>query len=220
MTATAHGVIPGAEPAMAAVICDEHLLFAEAFAEALRARGMLVVVTADAALTVQLTVRHAAAIVVVNPEPWTHRAAAVLREIRRARPQARLVCLSDDTSGAAGVALDDHVDLVVSKRLPLRNLVDLVITGPTMAAKSLLESGSRKRRHREPAPLAAQFLNPREQQVLRLLARAESTREIARHLGISVPTARGYIQSIFSKLGVHSRVEALNYAVQHALVEF
>jgi two-component system nitrate/nitrite response regulator NarL len=45
-----------------------------------------------------------------------------------------------------------------------------------------------------------------------------STSAIAESLGISVATTRGYIQSTFTKLGVHSRVEAVTYAVRHGVV--
>jgi two-component system nitrate/nitrite response regulator NarL len=54
--------------------------------------------------------------------------------------------------------------------------------------------------------------------VLQLLAMAKSTERIATEMGISVTTTRGYIQAILEKLGVHSRVEAVTYAVRHSVV--
>jgi DNA-binding CsgD family transcriptional regulator len=47
---------------------------------------------------------------------------------------------------------------------------------------------------------------------------AQSTYRIADELGISVTTTRGYVQSILAKFGVHSRVEAVAYAVRHSVV--
>jgi DNA-binding NarL/FixJ family response regulator len=50
-------------------------------------------------------------------------------------------------------------------------------------------------------------LRPREYAVLRLVARGLSTREIATDLGLSTNTVRSYLQSLMSKLHVHSRVQ-------------
>jgi PAS domain S-box-containing protein len=57
-------------------------------------------------------------------------------------------------------------------------------------------------------------LSARELEILRLLGRGASTREIARTLGISGATVRTHTQNILAKLGVHSRLEAVLYAVQ------
>jgi PAS domain S-box-containing protein len=62
-------------------------------------------------------------------------------------------------------------------------------------------------------------LTLREREVLTLLARGLSTREIAEALFISMSTVRNHIQNIFDKLGVHSRPEAIAYAYQNGLIE-
>lgn len=62
-------------------------------------------------------------------------------------------------------------------------------------------------------------LTPREFEVLSLLAEGYSTRRIARSLSISLNTSRNHIQNILQKLGVHSRLEAVVYAIDHELVE-
>lgn len=62
-------------------------------------------------------------------------------------------------------------------------------------------------------------LTPREIEVLGLLAQGSSTSEIGRKLTISVNTARNHIQNILEKLGVHSRLEAVIYAIDHNLME-
>jgi DNA-binding NarL/FixJ family response regulator len=53
------------------------------------------------------------------------------------------------------------------------------------------------------------FLTPRERQVLNGLAAGASTRELAAQLGLSVSTVRSYVKAVLSKLGVHSRLEAV-----------
>ncbi|MEZ5117613.1 MAG: response regulator transcription factor [Candidatus Nanopelagicales bacterium] len=52
-------------------------------------------------------------------------------------------------------------------------------------------------------------LTPRELAVLRLLAEGKDPRAVARELGISLNTCRGYIKAVLAKLGVHSQLEAV-----------
>lgn len=53
-------------------------------------------------------------------------------------------------------------------------------------------------------------LTPREQEVLRILAFGASTGSIGELLGISKATVRSHVKSLLTKLGVHSRVEAIS----------
>jgi DNA-binding NarL/FixJ family response regulator len=52
-------------------------------------------------------------------------------------------------------------------------------------------------------------LTPREQEVLALLSQGDLVKEIAGKLGISNWTVQGHVKSIFEKLSVHSRTEAV-----------
>lgn len=61
-------------------------------------------------------------------------------------------------------------------------------------------------------------LTNREREVLSLLARGLSTREIAQSLSISPSTARNHIRNILHKLQVHSRLEAVVYAIHYGLI--
>ncbi len=51
-------------------------------------------------------------------------------------------------------------------------------------------------------------LSPRERDVLALIALGESNKEIAAALAIRPSTVKNYVESIFSKLGVHTRTAA------------
>ena len=62
-------------------------------------------------------------------------------------------------------------------------------------------------------------LTERELQVLALLARGEGTHAISKELTISKTTARNHIQNILPKLGVHTRLEAVAFALRHKLVD-
>jgi PAS domain S-box-containing protein len=62
-------------------------------------------------------------------------------------------------------------------------------------------------------------LTRRQQEVLTLLARGNTTREIASKLSISQYTARNHIQLIFQKFHVHSRLEAVAFALKNGLLD-
>jgi DNA-binding NarL/FixJ family response regulator len=62
-------------------------------------------------------------------------------------------------------------------------------------------------------------LTQREQQVLQMLAAATDTRRIARELGISVSTCRGYVKNVLAKLGAHTQLEAVVIASRHGMID-
>jgi len=69
----------------------------------------------------------------------------------------------------------------------------------------------------EPAsPLAT--LSPREQQILRAIARGASNKEIGRELGIAETTVKIHVQHVLRKLDVSSRVQAAVIASEHGLI--
>lgn len=63
----------------------------------------------------------------------------------------------------------------------------------------------------------ASDLTERERDILTLLVQGLSTNDIARSLSISPTTTRNHIQNILHKLHVHSRLEAVTYAIEHGL---
>jgi DNA-binding NarL/FixJ family response regulator len=58
-------------------------------------------------------------------------------------------------------------------------------------------------------------LTPRERDVLRLIVRGQSNKEIAATLRVTESTVKGHVSVIFSKLGVADRTQAALYAVKH-----
>ncbi len=61
-------------------------------------------------------------------------------------------------------------------------------------------------------------LTNREYEVLSLLVHGSGTANIAQNLSISITTVRNHIQKILHKFQVHSRLEAVAYALEHGLV--
>jgi len=67
-------------------------------------------------------------------------------------------------------------------------------------------------------PEGTPALTPREIEVLRFMAGGANTRALAERLHVSPATVRNHAQNIFTKLGVHSRLEAVAYATQHRML--
>lgn len=70
---------------------------------------------------------------------------------------------------------------------------------------------------RKPARTPLDELTPRERSVLELLAEGRSNRQIANRLGLTEGTVKGYLTTIFDKLGVVDRTQAALLAAQHGL---
>jgi DNA-binding NarL/FixJ family response regulator len=62
-------------------------------------------------------------------------------------------------------------------------------------------------------------LTPREQEVVKLIAEAHASKEIASMLTISVKTVERHRANILEKLGMRDRVELTRYAIRRGLVE-
>jgi DNA-binding NarL/FixJ family response regulator len=61
-------------------------------------------------------------------------------------------------------------------------------------------------------------LTPREIEVLVLVARGKSSKDVASALAMSPKTARNHTEHIYSKIGASSRVEASLFAIKHGLL--
>jgi two-component system nitrate/nitrite response regulator NarL len=124
--------------------------------------------------------------------------------IRGASPATVLVALAAD---AAAHPIDDLLRegfcAIISRAVPLDDFVAaLVDVVATRSSEGVLVVGGR-----------------REREVLELLVEGASGHEIAEELRISINTVRSHIQSLFSKLHVHSQLEAAALAVQLGLVD-
>ncbi len=63
------------------------------------------------------------------------------------------------------------------------------------------------------------LLTPRERQIVQLVAEGQSSKELAKALGISVRTAETHRTNILRKLNVHSTTELVRYAVRNQIIE-
>jgi len=140
--------------------------------------------------------------------------------IRQVRPETKLIFLTrEDSDAARFAALEAGASAFIHKSRAAQEVVDAIRTvaqgGNLFTPRSIAQLLNSRRE------IEAQLdrLTPREKEVLRLMAEGTASRDIASKLGISYTTVRTHIRSLGSKLGVHSKLEAILKARELALVE-
>jgi two-component system NarL family response regulator len=93
------------------------------------------------------------------------------------------------------------------------------LISPSMASKLLSEFNSLAKKAEERQQYPAPTLTSRELEVLKLVAKGMSNREIADGLFISENTVKNHVRNILEKLHLHSRMEAVIYAVRERLLD-
>ena len=150
-------------------------------------------------------------------------------QIKGVAPSSRIIMLtiSDEEAdlyeaikaGATGYLLKEiSIDEVAGAVRAVYDGQSLI--SPAMASKLLTEFAlmakrSNERTEQVPTPR----LTDRELEVLKLVARGLNNRDIARELYISENTVKNHIRNILEKLQLHSRMEAVVYAVREKLLE-
>lgn len=199
------------------VVCDEHYLFSESLSGALTRRGATVTaLTSRPAQVISMLEERQVPCVVMDIGFPQALGILATRQITEGWPETRVLCMAPvERPALTRSALAAGAAAVLSKCQPLETIVDAVISGELVTP----HARSADSRPGASTCLAAKFLTVREREVLHLLVGGRSTHDIAGRLLISNATARGYIQSILMKLDVHTRVEAVAYAVRHRVVD-
>jgi DNA-binding NarL/FixJ family response regulator len=146
--------------------------------------------------------------------------------IKQAVPSAKIIMLtvSDEEadlyeavkSGASGYLLKDSSIEEVSQAV--RVVADgQSLISPSMAVKLIDEFKQMSRPERD--NVGGLRLTDRELEVLRLVARGLNNREVAKQLFISENTVKNHVRNILEKLQLHSRMEAVMYAVREKLLD-
>jgi len=149
-------------------------------------------------------------------------------QIRDLLPHVKILMLtiSDDEAdlydaikaGASGYLL---------KEIPIEEVADAIRSvwdgqsriSPSMASKLLTEFAAMVKKTDERQQVPAPRLTDREMEVLKLVAKGLNNRDIAKQLFISENTVKNHIRNILEKLQLHSRMEAVVYAVREKLLE-
>jgi two-component system NarL family response regulator len=148
--------------------------------------------------------------------------------IKEAVPSAKIVMLtiSDEEAdlydaikaGAMGYLLKEiSIDEVAADIRAVYGGQSLI--SPSMASKLLSEFAAMIKNKDDRPQLPTPRLTDREMEVLRLVAKGMNNRDIAKQLYISENTVKNHIRNILEKLQLHSRMEAVVYAVREKLLE-
>jgi DNA-binding NarL/FixJ family response regulator len=205
------------------LICDDHVVFADSFAHLIKTNGWdVVAVTYHPRDAIRVAGRSSVDVCVLDVMFGRDNVFGFVPELRSETPRSRLVVLTgtlDDAVIDAGRA--SGVDGFAEKTRSSREILAVI---ERVAAGETVIPTPRRPRAGEPtaavrAKRLAAFLTVRERQVLGALVRGLDTATLANDLDITPATARSHIQSVLTKLNVHSRLEAATSAVRHGLVD-
>ena len=206
---------------IAVLIVDDHDMVAQAIAESLGARPEFDVVGVAHTREAVLAHLEAHSVQVMVSEVRLHddEHGELLAEVVRTRPDLKVLILSgysDDWSVSRAVEAGCHGYLLKDQHLSdLYDGITAVHEGEAAFAPSILNRVLRlvrtDRSH-------SSTLTAREIEVLRLLADGMTTEQIAGELFVSSNTVRNHINNVIRKLNVHSRLEAVSYAIRTGLI--
>jgi DNA-binding NarL/FixJ family response regulator len=181
---------------------------------------------ADGAEAIRLAARHRPEVILMDLRMPNVDGVQATRAIRAAQPETEVVVLTthaDEASildalraGARGYLTKDagirEIARAVHAAAAHQSLLD-----PVVQARLLEAVGTAVV---TPAAAPRQLpdeLTPREAEVLSLIARGLSNREIAAQLVVSEATVKTHVNHVFAKIGARDRAQAVHYAYTHEL---
>lgn len=200
------------------MIVDDHALMRDGLKEVLDHQRFNVVTEAgDGVNAVDQFRQHNPDIVLMDVHLPKRNGIDAAREMLRTRPSARIVLLSMETNESELMqALDMNIKGYLLKGNgadSLNQALSLVAEGESVfPANALKSSMNRMARGR-----AETGLTPREEEILRHVARGESNKFIARILDLSEGTVKVHVKAILKKLGMQNRTQAAIYAHDNGL---
>ncbi|HEY0944578.1 MAG TPA: response regulator transcription factor [Opitutaceae bacterium] len=198
------------------LIADDHVTVLEGLAAIIgRQPDMTVVAEAcDGEQVVALWAQHRPDVALIDLRMPVLDGVRAIDRIRKQDPAARIIVLTTFDSdhdilnaikaGAKGYLLKD------SRRDELLDCIRKVNNGETCLPASLVQKLA--------VSLSREALTARETEVLQLLALGKSNKEISVQLGVSETTVKSHLGSIFRKLDVLSRTEAIATATRRGLI--
>lgn len=144
-----------------------------------------------------------------------------LHELRAARIPSRVIVLTSYTD-------DQHVQPAISAgaigylhknvlKAELLHAIRVAAQGKP-ALDSAAQDALMRQARGDSTPPASASLTVRELEVLKLVAKGMSNKEIAVALSLTEGTVKGYVSAVLAKIGVADRTQAALYAVKHKLV--
>ncbi|WP_414169492.1 response regulator [Streptoverticillium reticulum] len=216
-------------PAVKVMVVDDHPMWRDAVARDLAAAGYEIVATAgDGPQAVRRAKAAAPDVLVLDLNLPGLPGVAVCKELVGENPALRVLVLSASgehadvleavKSGATGYLLKSASTEELLDAVRRTSTGDAVFT-PGLAGLVL---GEYRRLAAGPAPTAPDepavpSLTDRETEVLRLVAKGLSYKQIAERLVISHRTVQNHVQNTLGKLQLHNRVELVRYAIERGL---
>ena len=217
-------------PAIRVLVVDDQELFRRGLTMLLSVEPDITIVgeAGDGATAAALAAASSPDIVLMDVRMPKLSGIEAITAVRNAAPDARIVMLtvSDEEAdlyeaikgGASGYLLKDaSIDEVAQAVRVVADGQSLI--SPSMAGALLSEFAEISRRSSERAQVPGPRLTDREMQVLRLVARGMANKDIAVELFISENTVKNHVRNILEKLQLHSRMEAVVYAVREKLLD-
>jgi len=212
------------------LVVDDHALFRRGLEMVLAQEPDIEVVgeAGDGAEAVALATSSTPDIVLMDVRMPRRGGIDATTAIKSAVPSAKIIMLTiSDEEGDLYDAIKAGAMGYLLKEIPIDEVAVAVravhggqsLISPSMASKLLTEFASMVRKSDERQPLDSPRLTDREMEVLRLVAKGLNNRDIAKQLFISENTVKNHIRNILEKLQLHSRMEAVVYAVREKLLE-
>ncbi len=209
------------------LLCDDQRLFREGLRTLLESEADFEVVgeAVDGAEAIDLCMRLRPDLVLLDIRMPRVDGVEATRRIRAAGgPQVVILSTYDDDefifealkAGAAGYLLKDFPAEELMKALRTVHHAGGVLIPPPIAAKVVEEI--RRDRRPDGSPALIEPLTQREEEILRLLARGQSNKQISVQLFLSEGTVKNYVSRIYAKLGARDRTQAAMWAVEHNML--
>jgi DNA-binding NarL/FixJ family response regulator len=211
---------------LSVLVVDDHRAFGEALAMAISIdNGVAVRTVRSAGEALRLVEAEDVTVVFLDLGPPGAEGIDAIRRLREAA-EVRVIAVSQmDDELVWARAVEAGAVGYVTRRTPARQLPEMAraaargesLVDPDEQARLLRVL--RRQRHQESTERQrANRLTPRQVEILQLTADGVSSREIAVRLGMSQLTLRTHMQNILTRLGVHSKYEALTVAIRHGKV--
>jgi DNA-binding NarL/FixJ family response regulator len=221
--------VTSAEPIRVLVV-DDHALFRRGLQMVLGSESDIEMVgeASDGAEALKVAAEMTPDIVLMDVRMPKRGGIDATTAIKAAVPSTKIIMLtiSDEEAdlydaikaGAMGYLLKEiSIEEVASAVRAVYNGQSLI--SPSMASKLLTEFATMVRKDDERQQVPTPRITDREMEVLKLVAKGMNNRDIAKRLFISENTVKNHIRNILEKLQLHSRMEAVVYAVREKLLE-
>ena len=221
MTQHARGSDDQAEAARVLIV-DDHEVLAASLAQVLDHEPDLTVVGSAGTLEKAraLLATEAPDVVLLDHRMPDGDGVEAIPELLALRPEASVVVLTATTADHVLIAaIEGGASGFVSKTRGLDEVTSAVraaAAGESVISPEMLARLLPRLHRREAAP--RDTLTDREREVLQLLAEGLSNAAIAERLVVSVHTVRNHVANLSTKLGAHSKLEALSIAVREGLL--